>query len=67
MGLSRERAKAALNGCTKLKDFRRGGSKSFLSRLSDAELMAMPIGDGDSSDDSAGFLDRGERMTSGEV
>ena len=66
MGLSRERAEEALDGCAELGDFRRGAIKSCLSALSDDKLLSMRIDDGASHDEIAGFLDREENM-SGEV
>ena len=56
MGLSRERAEAALVGCMALSDFRRGALRGFLSALSDDELKDMRI-DSESNDEIAGFLD----------
>ena len=61
MGLSRDRAESALGGCADLGGFRRGALRSFLSELSDVELIAMRIGDSASDDEIAGFLDREEK------
>ena len=61
MGLSRDRAESALGGCADLGGFRRGALRSFLSELSDVELIAMRIGDCASDDEIAGFLDREEK------
>ena len=66
MGLSRERAKAALGGCAELGGFRRGALQSFLSALSDEELKAMQIEESSSVDEIAGFLD-GEEKRSGDM
>ena len=66
MVLSRDRAASALGGCADLSDFRRGALRSFLSSLSDNELIAMRIGDGASNDEIAGYLD-GEEKRSGEM
>ena len=63
MGLSRERAEAALVGCMALSDFRRGALRGFLSALSDDELIAMRIGDSASNEEIAGFLDREEKRS----
>ena len=63
MGLSRERAEAALDGCVELGGFCRGALQSFLSALSDDELLAMRIGDHASNDVIAGFLDREEKRS----
>ena len=62
MGLSRNRAEAALDGCAELGGFRRGALRSFLYALSDDELMAMQIGDSSSNDEIAGYLDREEKI-----
>ena len=61
MGLLRERAVEALDGCAELSPFRRGGIKSFLSGLSDDQLLAMRVRDDASGDEIAGFLDREEK------
>ena len=61
MGLLRKRAEDALDGCAELSAFRRGGIKSFLSGLSDDQLLAMRIRDDASGDEIAGFLDREEK------
>ena len=66
MGLSRDRAESALDGCADLGGFRRGALRSFLSALSDDQLIAMRIGDSASDDEIAGFLDRDEKI-SGEM
>ena len=66
MALTRDRAESALGGCADLSDFRRGALRSFLSSLSDNELIAMRIGDGASNDEIAGYLD-GEEKRSGEM
>ena len=56
----------ALEGCTEPIGYRRGALLSFLSALSDEELMAMRIKDSASNDEIAGFLDR-EEMRSGDM
>jgi hypothetical protein len=56
MGLSRGRAKAALQNCAELSGLHRGALLRFLSSLSDDDLGAMGIEDQESDDVIAGFL-----------
>ena len=63
MGLTRDRAESAVDGCTELSEFRQGALQSFLSTLSDVQLRAMRIRDDASGDHIAGFLDREEKIS----
>ena len=57
MGISRERASSALDGCSEITNYRRGILRSFLARLTDVQLRAMQIDDNACHDEIVGFLD----------